>query len=608
MCFEFSDGAGDISLKDKEADQELNTLVEKCKIMSKAIKASQAPQWTLWGTTFKHTIPPRDVAGKLNRHNSSLSEIQLTSVKSERLIKGYLRTHESNYRILHIPSFRKEYTQVLDSPQTASLSSTIKVLLTMAIGVCVYQCPDAEFEELRGHAIQWIYAAQSWLASPGEKKRLYTSVMQIQCLLVMARAQHNITGDLVWINLGSIVRAAIQMGFHRDPRYIPRIPVLHAEIRRRLWATILELNLQSSLDSGMSPLISIGDYDTEPPANLNDEDITETMLTRPESKPSNVFTQTSIQLAMISSFATRLEICRLINDFRFEPSYDEILRLSAIITKAFKISHNFFAQATQTSTKYQGKKVPPLQRKLLDLIIQRFLLALHRPFALKARIDPRYYYSHKIYVESALSIMSHPDPDSRVGSPVAGDVPEDDYTRLRLVSGGFLKEVIIHAAVVIYLEMILPLEDDPAPHACWGENGIYRTSVRKLIEETIAMAERRIQLGETNIKGHLVFSIALGHINAIEEGRNSEEGIIQAAKSSLNYSMQALEKRMPKPQENILEESMGLGGDFGSIGTQDLDFAMQDWGMELDGTPGANSLGLSTDAWLFPAWANETSW
>lgn len=475
----------------------------------------------------------------------------------------------------------------------------------MSIGLCVYQCPDAEFEELRAHAIQWIYAAQSWLASPGEKKRLHTSVMQIQCLVIMARALHNITGDLVWINLGAVVRAAIQMGFHRDPRYIPRITVLHAEIRRRLWATILELNLQSSLDSGMSPLISIGDYDTEPPANLNDEDLTESMLTLPDPKPSNVFTQTSIQLTMFSSFATRLEVCRLINDFRFEPSYDEILRLSTLISKAYKSSRNFLSHASQTCKEHQGQKVPPLQKKFLDLVTQRFLLALHRPFALKARIDPRYYYSHKVYVESALSIMSHPDPDSRVGSPVTSDLPEDDYTRLRLISGGFLKEVIIHAAIVIYLEMILPLEDDPAPTSCWGENGIYRDQVRKLIEETIAMAERRIQLGETNIKGHLVFSIALGHINAVEEGRGSEEGIITAAKRSIIFCMGALEKRMPKPQENILEESMGLGGDFSNIGTQDLDFAMSDWGMELDGTPG---LGLSTDAWLFPAWANETSW
>lgn len=74
MCFEFSDGAGDISLKDKEADRELNTLVERCKLMSRAIKASQAPQWTLWGTTFKHTIPPRDVAGKSIRRNSHVFE------------------------------------------------------------------------------------------------------------------------------------------------------------------------------------------------------------------------------------------------------------------------------------------------------------------------------------------------------------------------------------------------------------------------------------------------------------------------------------------------------------------------------------------------------
>lgn len=45
------------------------------------------------------------------------------------------------------------------------------------------------------------------------------------------------------------------------------------ETRRRLWATILEMDLQPSLDAGMVPTIAPDAYDTEIPSDINDEDI-----------------------------------------------------------------------------------------------------------------------------------------------------------------------------------------------------------------------------------------------------------------------------------------------------------------------------------------------
>lgn len=103
--------------------------------------------------------------------------------------------------------------------------------------------------------MKWIFAAQTWLSSPFEKAKLHTSTIQIQCLLIIARQHYSISGDLVWISAGTLLRTAIQMGFHRDPKYLPKMSILQAEMRRRLWATILELNIQSSIGSGMPFLI-----------------------------------------------------------------------------------------------------------------------------------------------------------------------------------------------------------------------------------------------------------------------------------------------------------------------------------------------------------------
>ncbi|RDL29970.1 uncharacterized protein BP5553_10597 [Venustampulla echinocandica] len=585
MCFEFNlAGNGSINLADKAADIELNALINKSKVIARKIKAAQEPQWPLWGSDYKQFMPPRELA--------------------DRLVHMYLRTYESIHRILHVPSFHKEYAQYWKSPQTAPISSTIKIFLVLAIGTCFYRGGD--FEDLRRQAQQWIYAAQSWLSAPNEKGRLNTSTIQVQCLLLLARPIYNIGGDMIWITAGSVMRAAINMGFHRDPKHFPRISMLHGEVRRRLWATILEINIISSLDSGMPPLISLQDFDTEAPANIDDEDISESSVTRPTSKPWGVFTQTSIQLAALSSLPTRLEVTRLTNDFRYEPTYDEVIRLGGELMKTYKENHRFMCQASQAAN--QGHQMATqLRRKLLDLTTQRLILALHRPFAMKAKTDPRFYYSHKTYLDCAMAVLAHPELDSSTppATPDNGEL-QDDYTRLRLVSGGFLKEIIIHAAIVIYLEVIQPLEEDPSLSFS-HERKLYRAPFRRLLEEVLELSGQRIQLGETNAKGHLMFSIALAHIDAMETGQPSEEAIIQAARKSITLCCKWLEARMPPLEDdgkgNVKQQEYGTAAESTNSAewpADDMDFTMQDWSMMDFSAP---------DTWLFPAWVDESnSW
>ncbi|EPE26356.1 Zn2/Cys6 DNA-binding protein [Glarea lozoyensis ATCC 20868] len=571
ICFEFNIATShSIILTDKTADKELNILIDRCKAIARLIKAAQVPQWTLWGTTFKHSIPSREAADKL--------------------VANYFRTHEANHRVLHIPSFMKEYNQFFDSPQTASAVSSVKVMLVMAIGVCF--CQNDDFHALRHDATQWIYAAQSWLSSPNEKAKLHISLIQIQCLTLIARPLFSISGDLVWITLGTVIRTAIQMALHRDPKHFPRISPFHGEIRRRLWATILELNVVTSLETGMIPMISEDQYDTEHPANINDEDISESTTERPTSKPTEVFTQTSTQLLILQSFTTRQRVAQLINDIRFDPSYDEVLQIGTTLMKHYRDNHTFLTKCSEEPT--QGAHKPSVfHRKLVDLNTQRFLLALHHPFALKARTDPRFYYSHKVYIECALAVMSYHDT-SEPSSPLLSDGKnQDDYTRLRLASGGHLKDVIVHAALVIYLELIIPLEEDPSL-AFTQERMPQRSPFRKFLVDTLELSRARMETCETNMKGHLVLSIALAHVDAMEQGQPSEERVISAARESLVLCERLLTERLPKSTETSvyaggLEEQLAFS-------QQDVDMAMQDWGM-MDYDTGANN-----DYWLWPAW------
>jgi hypothetical protein len=164
-----------------------------CKAVAKAAKAAR-PTQLLSLPDFKNSIPNQEI--------------------SDQLVHLYLRTFESTFRILHIPTFRKEYSQYWKEPQAANPGFVVKLLLVMAIGTCFYHGGAIDCNTLRSLAHQWIYSASCWLSAPSEKSRMNLTGLQVHCLLLLARQTNDIDGDLIWISAGSTLRLAFNMGLH----------------------------------------------------------------------------------------------------------------------------------------------------------------------------------------------------------------------------------------------------------------------------------------------------------------------------------------------------------------------------------------------------------
>ncbi|CAI4213219.1 unnamed protein product [Parascedosporium putredinis] len=270
---------------------DMGRLLRKCKMIAKDLKASR-PSRTL-SSTEVHLYPPaRETADKL--------------------VHLYFQSFESVYRILHRPTFMAEYRNYWDDPTAATDATRLKLLLVIALGSSIQELDGSDpFLDEQTHS--WVYAAQTWLAGPLEKDRLNIAGLQVHCLTILARQ-------------------VFSMGLHRDPDRLPSMSLLTAEMRRRLWATILEMTVQASLDAAMPPRISFDDFDTRAPRNCNDEDLSESSTAGQEQHPRQEFTETSIQLILYDSLPTRLRILRLLNDLHSELSYPDVLRLSSEIT------------------------------------------------------------------------------------------------------------------------------------------------------------------------------------------------------------------------------------------------------------------------------------
>lgn len=164
----------------------------KCKTLARAIKAHRLKP--ISSDNLGKTIPERQLA--------------------DQLIDAYFRTFEGAIRILHGPTFRAEYERYWQNPDAASEVFVMQLQLCMAIGATVYD----DIFSLQSAAMQWVHEVQIWLMLPPEKSRMTIAGIQIMCMLVIAKACCAVGQDLTWVSTGSLIRQAMYMGLHRDPK------------------------------------------------------------------------------------------------------------------------------------------------------------------------------------------------------------------------------------------------------------------------------------------------------------------------------------------------------------------------------------------------------
>ncbi|KAE9373126.1 hypothetical protein N431DRAFT_406457 [Stipitochalara longipes BDJ] len=545
-----------------DSGSELQKLLKRCKDMARAVKRER-PINSYSPPDYASHIPPREIADQLVQH--------------------YFRAFESTFRILHRRLFFKEYEQYWKDSAAGSTSFVIKLLLVMAIGTVFLENGSNEYT-FRSLAPLWVYAAQKWLSGPFEKARLNLACIEVQCLLILARQSHNLDGELLWINVGTLFRTAMTMGLHRDPSNFPKVSVFHAELRRRLWATILELATQASIDCGMPPMYSFHDFDCEAPSNYDDADLDEETKSYPPRKPDSVFTDTSVQIILFRSLRTRLEISRVIHDFRSVPPYERILALSSDLTSHIR-SHNTLSTSSQTSKHHFTTS----HKNVLGLFTRRFLLALHHPFAAQAKTDHRFYFSRKMFLDTALAIISHSYP----GSTTNDSSSVEDVPLTLLLTGGFFQEVLSRACTAIGFELIYQIKEDFSSES--ETEKMARKPLHDALDRLTQVSRKRFEIGsETNAKAYLFLCMVQSQAAAMERGDDFREAIAERAVLAAEEAYVLLRNLVTHtPVDGQTPAGRGDGGSDGrGDNSVDWDLLMQDTMMDFD----------ITNNWIFDSW------
>ncbi|KAL6156306.1 hypothetical protein ACJBU6_05434 [Exserohilum turcicum] len=316
----------------------------------------------------------------------------------------YFQTWETSYRILHEPSFWEEYRAFWEGSGSDKERAAFAAVLVLIIVVtkCLKPKDDTFIGDTtadRQAATDLIDVCEVWIDRQ-PRRRVTLAFFQLRCLLLLAKRVNCIGMKEDWVASGELLRIALVSGMHRDPALLDNssLSPFDAEMKKRLWATTMELELQSSIESGFQSGLTGLHFDAPAPAHLADEAFSADTQELPPEQPEGQFTSTSYLNISLKSLPLRVHLTQLLNTSLANMQYADVLHWDAQIQAAISALPEWSSESNA---------VP---YALLRLQLRQYLLILHRPWAQLASKNSRVMYSLTTCVDACNSIIkTHAD-------------------------------------------------------------------------------------------------------------------------------------------------------------------------------------------------------
>ncbi|KAJ5545837.1 hypothetical protein N7494_003422 [Penicillium frequentans] len=479
----------------------------------------------------------------------------------DQLLLVYTQNLEKNLRILHIPSFLACYNAFwATSDHETSFLSMFVPLLTVVLSISVITetaPPSPEYspswDYLEQHAVGAVHA---WMQKLPRKPRTDISTLQVRSLLLLARQLRQVSLDELWKESGSLVRSAMVMGLHVNLSQSKSLSPFQAECRRRLWVSIVEMDLQTAIAAGMPVMTPALDLSPLTPSNLNDVDFDESTTELPLSRPMDEETDSLAQITLAQSLALRIRTMNLVQHTNPEESIEERLRHGQQIEESLQM-------IPPPLKLYDSDNSDPafvLNRVILDVHIRRPLLSLYRPvLASLPPDDPSFLEIQRASLDSSIAILAYQD----TFDPNIFDLDIPNINSYWNIFHTFCQNDIILAALTVceYLKFI---NQQTSIHSSFNEFSFQnnnnqqnqnntinpyptnhtlshnKASLTRLVENTIDSLTRRIGKKGTNMKDILLLSVVLQSVRARGPTEQKDRRMSHGAKKALSACRQNL--------------------------------------------------------------------
>lgn len=238
------------------------------------------------------------------------------------------------------------------------------------------------------------------------KSTIYT----IETLILYLQGEYAVRWDAevgIWVIVGMIVRLAMRMGYHRDPSNYQNVTPYQAEMRRRVWSFVRQMDTIFSFQLALPSMIRSTDCDTQLPRNIFEDEFGPESKTLPPARPNTEPTPVSYMIAKASishEFGIILEEINAVTGKG--TSYDEILKHDNNL-RELKNNMPPHLRLRPIDECMHDPATLLMQRFNLDILWQKTICVLHRKYIARARRNSRYAHSRRACVDAALEILHH---------------------------------------------------------------------------------------------------------------------------------------------------------------------------------------------------------
>lgn len=304
----------------------------------------------------------------------------------------------------------------------------------------------------------------------------------------------------VWV-LGAVgIRLAMRMGYHRDASgYSSQISPFQGEMRRRVWANVMQVDSLLSCQLGLPSMIEQRQSDTALPRNLLDEDFGPDTTELPPSRPETELTPVLYVITKSRLSAVFRTIFGQVSLGRTE-AYSEIMALDKRLRDVnAAISPRFQLDSAITVSPYLL-----IRRYALVLLYLKSRCVLHRYHMTKSYSDSRYSYSRASCVEAAMAILD------RQASILKEFQPGGILYRCRWLISSLEQTDFALASMIVCLEISSCATSEPGSPR--DEHGFRKYSRPELIAALEASHRYLAELKENSkecAQAHKILSVML---------------------------------------------------------------------------------------------------
>ncbi|KAM3067265.1 hypothetical protein ACMFMG_005366 [Clarireedia jacksonii] len=350
-------------------------------------------------STFQRNAQPLEIL------RESFPEKQMC----DRLIKIYVDHFENTLRVLHVPSFLQQYEAFWTSNDRNSepIAFLPQLMTILVIGYTLDGSSDLNAEQnnisyLDNSALDHV---EGWISQLDRKHKIDFSTLQTETLLILARQIRGFPADELWCAIGSMVRSATVMGLHLNPKKLKKISTFQAELRKRLWVTILQMDLHASIAANMATANIALDLDGMIPTNINDEEFNESTKTLPPSKPLSEWTDALPQVILATALTQQLKIMRLMGSTTVGINLPQAVKEGRILEDLLA---NLPSTFKLDSTSHHG--IDLLKRVLVNIYLQRPLLHIYSMLIRQDwEIDAIFSELQRFCLKSSVGVLNHRD-------------------------------------------------------------------------------------------------------------------------------------------------------------------------------------------------------